>query len=61
MPPCSEQPSLRGWLDNTADLKTSLCSVDTQVPLGALAQGSCLDVDIEKLQGRSVLVATAIS
>src|SRR5580704_8899517 len=53
-----ELPSLRDWLDNAADLKTSLCSIDAQVPLGALKQGSSLDLDIAKLQGRSVLVAT---
>jgi acyl-coenzyme A synthetase/AMP-(fatty) acid ligase len=54
----SEPPALRDWLNNAADLKTSLCSVDAQVALGALTQGSSLDVDVEKFRGRSILVAT---
>jgi acyl-coenzyme A synthetase/AMP-(fatty) acid ligase len=57
--PCSDQRALRGWLDDTANSDSVLLhGPDAQVRLGALAQGSSLDVDVARLADRSVLIAT---
>jgi acyl-coenzyme A synthetase/AMP-(fatty) acid ligase len=51
--------TLRDWLDDTADnCGRHLFGCTAQVALAALAHGSSLDIDLAKLQGRSVLVAT---
>jgi acyl-coenzyme A synthetase/AMP-(fatty) acid ligase len=50
---------LRDWLDDTADNpERFLYGRQTQVALGALRQGTCLDADLDALQDRSVLIAT---
>jgi acyl-coenzyme A synthetase/AMP-(fatty) acid ligase len=57
--PHGEVRALRDWLDDTADdCRRHLWGRTAQVSLGALAQGSSLDIDLSDLQGRSVLVAT---
>jgi acyl-coenzyme A synthetase/AMP-(fatty) acid ligase len=56
---CIEQRPLRSWLDGAAHSdRLLLSSIDAQVPLGALARGSSLDIDLVKLRERSVLIAT---
>src|SRR5215472_13960080 len=57
--PCSDQRALRDWLDDTANSDSAVLNgPDAQVPLGALAQGSSLDVDVARLADQSVLIAT---
>jgi len=57
--PCSDHRALRDWLDDTANSDSALLNApDAQVPLRALAQGSSLDVDVGRLEDRSVLIAT---
>jgi acyl-coenzyme A synthetase/AMP-(fatty) acid ligase len=51
--------TLRDWLDDTADdCARHLFGRTAQVALAALAHGSSLDIDVAKLRGRSVLIAT---
>ena len=57
--PHGEVRSLRDWLDDTADdCGRHLFGRNAQVALAELAHGSSLDIDLSKLQGRSVLIAT---
>src|SRR5258708_35799495 len=57
--PHGEVRSLRDWLDHTVDdSRRHLWGQQAQVSLGELAHGSSLDIDLCKLQGRSVLIAT---
>src|ERR1700730_6921310 len=58
MPP-GEVRSLRDWLDDSADdCRRHLWGRQAQVALGELAHGTSLDIDLSKLHGRSVLIAT---
>ena len=57
--PHGEVRSLRDWLDDTRDdCRRHLWGRQAHVALGELAHGTSLDLDLSKLQGRSVLVAT---
>ncbi len=57
--PHGDVRTLRDRLDETADdLRRHLFGRAAQVALGALKDGTSLDVDLTKLQGRSVLIAT---
>jgi acyl-coenzyme A synthetase/AMP-(fatty) acid ligase len=57
--PHGEVRSLRDWLDDTADdCRRHLWGREAQVALGDLAHGTSLDIDLSKLQGRSILIAT---
>jgi acyl-coenzyme A synthetase/AMP-(fatty) acid ligase len=57
--PHGEVRSLRDWLDDTADQSLRhLWGRQAHVSLGELKHGSSLDIDLCKLQGRSVLIAT---
>lgn len=55
----SEQGSLWSWLSASGHLtQRSLRSVDTSVTLNGLVEGSTLGGRLERLRGRSVLIAT---
>ena len=57
--PHGDVRTLRDWLDDTADdCARHLFGRTAQVALAELAHGSSLDIDLSKLQGRSVLIAT---
>jgi acyl-coenzyme A synthetase/AMP-(fatty) acid ligase len=57
--PHGDVRTLRDWLDDTADdLRRHLFGRTAQVALGALKDGTSLDIELAKLQGRSVLIAT---
>jgi acyl-coenzyme A synthetase/AMP-(fatty) acid ligase len=57
--PHGDVRSLRDWLDGTADdCRRHLFARQAQVALADLAHGSSLDIELSKLQGRSVLIAT---
>jgi acyl-coenzyme A synthetase/AMP-(fatty) acid ligase len=57
--PHAEVRSLRDWLDHNADdCRRHLWGRDAQVALQELACNSSLDVDLSRLQGRSILIAT---
>jgi acyl-coenzyme A synthetase/AMP-(fatty) acid ligase len=59
-PPLSDGPSLADRLADPPDAdRRHLWARDTEVCLGELLRGSSLDIDVAKLQGRSVLLATA--
>jgi acyl-coenzyme A synthetase/AMP-(fatty) acid ligase len=57
--PHGDVRTLRDRLDDTAgDLRRHLFGRTAQVALGALKDGTSLDIELAKLQGRSVLIAT---
>ncbi len=58
MPP-DEARSLRDWLDDSAhDGSRHLWGRQAQIALGELEHATSLDIDVAKLQGRCVLIAT---
>jgi len=57
--PHGDVRTLRDLIDHTADdCRRHLWGRHADVALAALARGSSLDVDLSKLQGRSILIAT---
>jgi acyl-coenzyme A synthetase/AMP-(fatty) acid ligase len=57
--PHGDVRTLRDWLDDNADdCRRHLFGRSAQVALDALKNGTSLDIDLAKLQGRSVLIAT---
>ena len=57
--PHGDVRTLRDWLDHTADdSRRHLLGRGAQVALGDLKDATSLDIDLARLQGRSVLIAT---
>ncbi len=57
--PHGDVRTLRDWLDHTADdNRRHLFGRGAQVALGDLKDGTSLDIDLARLHGRSVLIAT---